>query len=634
MKRWRRRERPIKDAREEANVFRLRAMVALALIGVGFGLLGLRFFQLQVIQHDEFTTRSEANRVRLRALAPNRGLIYDRNGRLLADNQPAYRLQLVPEQVEDMSATLNALSELVTLTDEDRKRFEELLAARPSFQSIPVRLRLDDDDTARFAVNRHRFTGVDIVPYETRVYPLGKDLAHVLGYVGRLGPRDLERVDATNYAATSHIGKTGIERFYESSLHGLVGFERVEINAQGRVLRVLESEPAEAGADLYLTIDARLQQAAREALGGRAGAIVAVDPTSGEVLAMVSAPSYDPNDFVNGISNTMYQALIRSPKRPLFNRALQGGYEPGSTVKPYVALAGLDLGVIAPDHTVTSRGFYKLPGQAREYRDWRKGGHGTVDVTEAIAQSVNTYFYELAVDLGIDRMHTFLAQFGFGEPTGLDLLGETDGILPSRTWKRAVHGQPWYPGETVIAGIGQGFMVTTPLQLARAVTVLATRGEAHRLHLLQAAVDPRTETRSIVETIPERVGLTDFAHWELVIDGMEKVMHGTRGTARAAMAEATFRMAGKTGTAQVYGRKDDDEDEDERDDDEIPEHLRNHALFVGFAPIEAPRIAVAVVVEHGGSGSTVAAPVGRAVVDAYLDLLTPIGDVLAGGETP
>lgn len=618
------RHKLLKDAHQEVQLFRRRATVGLLLISLAMALVATRFAYLQVLRHDEFETRSEANRVRVRALAPNRGLIFDREGRLLADNRPAYRLELVPEQVRDIPRVLDELAAIVTLDEEDLARFWELRGAQPSFRSIPVRLRLTEHEAARFAVNRHRFTGVDIVPYETRVYPFGESLAHVLGYVGRITSDDLARLaastadDASDYAATSHMGRTGIERSYERLLHGKVGYERVEINAQGRVLRVLEHVPPRAGTDLYLTIDAALQQAALAALGGRAGAIVVVDPASGEVLALASAPSFDPNAFVNGISRAAYAELVRSPGRPLFNRALQGGYEPGSTIKPYVALAGLELGVIEPEATIFSTGAFRLPGQEREYRDWRPGGHGKVTAREAISQSVNTFFYQLAVELGIDRMHDYLGQFGFGAPTGIDLLGEKEGILPSRAWKRATLGQPWFPGETVIAGIGQGFMVTTPLQLARAVAVLAARGEVHRLHLLRSALDPQAVTRTVVETQPEQIAAIDWNHWELVVEGMEGTLHDPQGTARAAMADGPgFRMAGKTGTAQVYGRQDDAAG---ASPDELPEHLRHHALFVGFAPVDAPQVAIAVVVEHGGSGSRVAAPVARAVMDAWFSL--------------
>ena len=610
--------KPIRDAARESAIFRGRALTAIALILVAFAVLCGRFAWLQLAQHESLSTRSEENRLRLRAISPSRGLIYDRWGTLLADNRPAYRLEVIPEQVEDLEATLSAIASIVYLTEDDLDRFRELRAARRPFSSIPLRLRLANHEAAAFAVNRHLFEGVDIVPYLSRHYPEGGDLAHVVGYVGRLGPADLQQVDENRYAATTHIGKTGVERYYEDSLHGDVGYEQIEVNAQGRVLsRLVEKEPT-AGSDIYLTIDARLQRIASDALGGKTGAVVAIDPANGEVLALVSEPGFDPNLFVNGISQRDYSLLLNAPTRPLFNRALRGGYEPGSTIKPYVALAGLELGVIETGTTVFSRGFFQLPGQERRYRDWIREGHGRVNVVEAIAQSVNVFFYQLAVDLGIDRMHDYLQQFGFGATTGIDLGGEAAGILPSSAWKRGARGEPWYPGETVIAGIGQGFMVTTPLQLAHAVSILAARGTVYQPHLLRGTARPGQQVAPAVTLPFNSVLIAEQNHWETVLQGMEGVLHGERGTARRVMADRPgFRMAGKSGTAQVYGSP---QEGPELEMSDIPEHLRHHALFVAFAPVDAPRIAVAVVVEHGGGGSTVAAPVARQVVEGYLNL--------------
>ena len=440
----------------------------------------------------------------------------------------------------------------------------------------------------------------------------------MVGYVGRLGPADLQQVDENRYAATTHIGKTGVERYYENTLHGEVGYEQIEVNAQGRVLnRIIELEPT-AGSDVYLTIDARLQRIASEAMAGRTGAVVAIDPANGEVLALVSEPGFDPNSFVNGISQQQYSQLLNAPGRPLFNRALRGGYEPGSTIKPYVALAGLELGVIDASTTVFSRGYFQLPGQERRYRDWKREGHGRVNVAEAIAQSVNVFFYELAVELGIDRMHDYLEQFGFGEATGIDLGGEAAGILPSTAWKRAARSEPWYPGETVIAGIGQGFMVATPLQLAHAVSILAARGTVYQPHLLRATARPDHVASPAVALPINDVVIGEQSHWEMVLQGMEGVLHSERGTARRVMADQPgFRMAGKSGTAQVYGSP---QEGPELEMSDLPENLRHHALFVAFAPVDAPRIAVAVVVEHGGGGSSVAAPLARQVIEGYLNL--------------
>ncbi len=604
--------KPLRDAVREARLFRVRAMTALAVVIGCFAVLAGRFFYLQVVKHEEFITRSEDNRVKVRALPPNRGLIFDRRGRILADNRPAYRLEMIPEQVAEIDATLDQLAQLIAITAEDRERFYKLKEARPSFQGVAVRLRLSESEVARFAVDRHRYPGVDIVPYQTRVYPQGEEFAHVLGYVRQLDAEDLAQVDATEYSATTHIGKTGIERYYEKRLHGRVGHERVEINVQGRVLGSLERAPPVAGDNIYLTIDARLQSVAAQALGNSTGAIVAVEPASGEILALVSKPSFDPNRFADGISVAEYRALVNSPERPLFNRATQGGYEPGSTLKPYIALAGLELGVIPLDHTVYSRGYYQLPGQSHRYRDWKREGHGRVDVVQAIAQSVNVYFYQLAFDLGIDNIHDYLAQFGFGAPTGIDLHGEAVGILPSREWKQRNHHLPWYPGETVITGIGQGFTVATPLQLAKAVATIAARGRVPQIRLLRRIAGGGSVGTGAE---PVHIPVRDAEHWEAVVTGMTQVAHGLRGTAREiARDQPPYLIAGKTGTAQVYAL---DEDET-RDEDEIPRHLRHHALFIGFAPADRPRIAVVVVAEHGGGGARVAAPIAREVIDAWL----------------
>ncbi len=624
--------KPLRDAVRENQVFRARALTGLVLVGLAFCILVARFTWLQVFQHEEFTTRSEDNRVKLRALAPNRGLIYDRKGRILADNRPAYRLELIPEQVEDLDLTLAELGALFPISEDDLERFQKLKKARHSFQSVPVRFRLTESEVARFAIDRHRFPGVDIVPYQTRVYPMGPEFAHVLGYVGRLDAEDLKRVDASRYSATAHIGKTGIESYYESELHGDVGHERVEINVQGRVLGSLEREPPASGKNLYLTIDAELQQVAMQALSGYTGAIVAVEPLTGDLLALVSAPSFDPNQFIGGVSRENYQTLISSPDRPLFNRALQGGYEPGSTLKPYIALAGLESGTIPLSHTVFSSGFFQLPGQDRRYRDWKRGGHGSVDVVGAIEQSVNVFFYQLAYDLGINSIHDYLAQFGFGQPTGIDLRGESSGILPSTQWKRQVHGLPWYPGETVITGIGQGFTVTTPLQLAQAAAVIAARGHSPRIHLMDRLQDPASGDWEAPTRQELNVPIVDNRNWEAVIQGMARVIHGERGTARPYWGNASpYQFAGKSGTAQVYGL----EEGEEYVEEEVATHLRHHALFIAFAPVESPQIAVSVVVEHGGGGARVAAPIARRVIDAYLgdgSALSMAGTEAAGSD--
>lgn len=593
----------IRDERaERALVGRRLRLVAVLMCAAVLGLAG-RFGYLQLAQSETFAARADSNRVRLQAVAPNRGLILDRNGRVLAENRAAYRLVLVPERTPDVDGTLAEIDALVGLDAEERRRFNEHHARSRAFQPVTVKSNLDADQVARLAIHRHLLDGVDVEPYLTRHYPHGALLAHVLGYVGRLDTDDLRTLDADNYRASTHTGKTGIERHYEAVLHGRSGVERVETNAQGRVIRVLERTAPVPGEDVQLSLDLELQREAVAAMGLHAGAVVAMDIASGEVLALVSQPGFDPNLFVHGISRTDYRRLLSSPHRPLFNRFLSGGYEPGSTVKPFLALAGLEAGLITPETRVFSSGEFRLPGHSRRYRDWRAGGHGWVVLESALEESVNTYFYQLAVDLGIDRISRELALFGFGQPTGLDVPGEQTGVLPSRSWKRQALGQAWFPGETVITGIGQGFIVVTPLQLAWATAALAGHG---------IAAPPRLA----VESEPVRVVRHDPAHFEAVIRGLEAVVHGERGTARVLADQVPVRVAGKTGTSQVFGRA---QDEPERDTEELPEFLRNHALFTAFAPADAPRIAVAVVVEHGGGGARVAAPVAGRVLQHALE---------------
>ena len=584
-----------------AGRFRFLVVVVLALLV----LLGWRYGHLQLGAHELYAARADDNRIRLRALAPNRGLILDRHGRVLAENQPAYRLVVVPERTSGLDETIAELSSIVEISADELRRFQQQRQRSRRFEPLTLKTNLDEHQVARLAIERHRLPGVEIEPYLTRHYPHRQELAHVVGYIGRIDTRDLARLDRDQYRATTHVGKTGIERRYEPMLHGRAGLERVETNARGRVLRVLERTNPVPGQNLVLTLDLELQQAAVEALGDRAGAVVAIAVDTGEVLALVSHPGFDPNLFVHGISQTDYNELLAHPQRPLFNRFLSGGYEPGSTIKPFIALAGLDSGAITPSTRVFSRGWFQLPGHSRRYRDWRRGGHGWVDLELALAESVNVYFYQLAVDLGIDRISRELALFGFGRATGLDLPGEGNGVLPTRAWKRATLGEAWYPGETVITGIGQGFTVVTPLQLAHATAALAGRGVTAPPRL----VGTGEPVRMVVHGEPV---------WDAVFQGMAAVIHGASGTARAVAREVPVRMAGKTGTAQVFGMPDDEDLEDQRD--ELPEHLRNHALFIGFAPLEDPRIAISVVAEHGGGGASVAAPVGATVIARAMEL--------------
>lgn len=578
----------------ERRIWFLTGFMLLALLG-----LLSRFAQLQLLEHGAFAARAENNRVRLRAIAPNRGLILDRAGRVLAENRPAYRLVMVPERVDDIPGMLDQVDRRVGLSAAEREQFRIARLRNRPFQAVTIKGNLDEQQVATLALDRHRLHGLEIEPYLTRHYPYGEALAHVLGYVARLDESDLKRLDTDNYRATTHTGKSGIERYYESLLHGQSGVERVETNARGRMIRVLERTDPVPGQDLTLSLDLDLQLAAIDALGEHPGAVVALDIKTGGVLALVSKPGFDPNRFVRGISHSHYRELLESPRRPLFNRFLAGGYEPGSTVKPFIALAGLASGNITPETRVFSSGAYRLPGHSREYRDWRKGGHGWVDLKSALEQSVNSYFYDLARNLGIDRISRELALFGFGQPTGIDLPGEFDGVLPSRSWKRRALGQAWFPGETIITGIGQGFIVATPLQLAYATATLGGRGEAAAPRLVE------------LEPGAQRVE-HDPAHWEAVFEGMHAVVHGTRGTARAIARDIPVEIGGKTGTSQVFGRPD---EEFEIEPEELPWFLRNHALFIAFAPFDDPRIAIAVVAEHGGGGSSVAAPVAAEVIE-------------------
>lgn len=605
---------PLKDQALEGRQFTSRANAAFLIILAAIGLLGLRFVYLQLISYEEFSARSINNQVRIVPVAPNRGLIYDRRGRPVAENRPAYRMELVPEKVGDVEQTIMALGLIIDLPDDVFEKFEESRKRYRVFDSVPLKFNLTEDEVAHFAVVRHRFNGVEIVPYLARFYPYGDLLTHVLGYVGRLDVDDLNRVDEGNYRGTTHIGKVGIERYYENELHGTNGIEKIETNVQGRILKVLERENPVHGDDLILALDVQVQQVAWDALGDRPGAVVAIDPNDGSVLALVSKPAFDPNLFVHGISGKDYRAILEAPGRPLFNRPLLGGYEPGSTLKPFIGLAGLELGVRSAEDRVFSSGQYFMPGVSRGYRDWKKGGHGWVRMIEALEQSVNTYFYQLALDLGIDRMHDYLAQFGFGTPTGLDLLGENSGVLPSREWKRAQFSEPWYPGETVIAGIGQGFNVTTPVQLANAVATLANGGTRYEPRLLYAAKHVGNQQADKIQApVALQVPVNNAANWGLIHAGMRRVVHGEKGTARSIRPDSGFEIAGKSGTAQVAAQA-----ADEDMDETTASNLRHHALFIAYAPYDHPTIAVAVVVEHGGGGSREAAPVARAVIDAWL----------------
>ncbi|HHJ35919.1 MAG TPA: penicillin-binding protein 2 [Gammaproteobacteria bacterium] len=606
----------VSDHSHEASTFKFRAIVAAVICLLM--LLGLltRLAWLQIVDYAHFSDLSEHNRIRLMELPPTRGLIYDRNGVVLAENKPTFHLEIIPEQVDDMEQTLKGLAEIVTISEAELERFKEQLKVRRSFQRISLRTRLSEDEVARLAVNRHRFPGVDINARLSRFYPQGETTAHVVGYVGRINQKDLTVIDEGNYRGTTHIGKTGLEKYYESELHGQVGRQNVEVNAQGRILRVIDKVAPIPGNDLTLNLDIELQRQAEKALGDLAGAVIAIEPHTGAVVVFVSKPGFDPNLFVHGISHKNYDALRHDIDKPLFNRAIFGQYPPGSTFKPFLGLAGIEQRSFGVRESIYCKGHYLLPGDdtERKYRDWKKEGHGTVDLTKAIEQSCDVYFYELAYRAGIDHMHDFMAKFGFGSRTGIDLLGERKGILPSTEWKKRTHGRVWYPGETLIAGIGQGYMLTTPVQLAVATAALASRGEKIVPRLLKEVHNTQDGTVKKREPSRTMIELHQESHWDVMFNAMKKVVHGTWGTARATGWSMKFKMAGKTGTAQVFGIAQDEE----YDEETVAKKLRDHGLFIGFGPVEDPVLAVAVVAENGEHGSRMA-PIARDLIKRYME---------------
>jgi penicillin-binding protein 2 len=619
---------PIKDHHSEKRLFITRVILASVFSILLLGIVIARLIQLQIVEHELYAEQSQGNRIRIEAVPPTRGLIFDRRGKVLAENLPAYQLELIPEQVPDLDDTLKRLAVIGLIKDEDIPRFNGLARSGPRFKPIALRFRLSDEEIANFAVQRPRFPGVDLQPRLVRHYPDGDLIAHAIGYVGALSTADLQRLDEAAYAGTSHTGKTGVEHFNEDLLHGEVGFRQVVTNARGRQVPIetrdyadsaAERESPVPGANIYLSLDLDLQRVAFEALDGRRGAVVAIDPNNGEILALVSSPSFDPNSFATGMSPSEYNTLQNDRDRPLFNRAVRGSYPPGSTIKPMLSLAALEVGATNLTRRSMCFGWYSLPGSSHRYRDWRPEGHGEVDLHDAIEQSCDVYFYEISRDIGIDNMHLYLDQFGLGRNTGIDMAGESDGLVPSREWKRGAFreraDQVWFPGETIIASIGQGYMLATPLQLANATAALATRGQRFRPRLVAAYEDPLSGRRTLIAPEPlPAVQIDDPFYWQNVINAMHDVMQSPTGTARASGLGAPYQMAGKSGTAQVFTVAQDEE----YDEEEIDERLRDHALFIAFAPLEAPEIAVAVIIENGSSGSRIAAPVARAVMDQHL----------------
>ena len=601
----------LKDHEKDARLVRNRVVVGAIAVVLLVCVLIARLYYLQIIQYDYHSTLSKNNRVHVQPIPPTRGLIFDRNGVIVADNRPSFSLSMTRERAGNWQEVLDTIVEVLELTEDDRALFEKRMRqGRRPFEPVPILFELNEEQIARVAVNQFRLPGVEVVAQLVRHYPQGAHFAHSVGYVGRINEKELKTLDPVNYSGTHHIGKTGIERFYEDALHGQVGYEEVETNARGRVLRVLKRTDPKPGKDIVLSLDIKLQEAAEAALGGRRGAVVALDPRTGEVLAMVSQPSFDPNLFVTGISFKAYAELRDSIDRPLFNRVLRGLYPPGSTIKPAVAIAGLDSGVVNASSRVFDPGYYQLPNYDHKYRNWNRSGDGWVDLDTAIMRSNDTYFYDLAHKMGIDRLSSYMNKFGIGQRVSLDMFEESAGLMPSREWKRATRRQAWFPGETLILGIGQGYMQATPLQLAQATALIANKGVWNRPHLAKTI-----EGQPPVDENPmANIVLRDKSDWAKVTHGMEQVMHNARGTARKAALGAQYRIAGKSGTAQVVAIK----QGEKYDRNKLQERHRDHALFVAFAPAEAPQIVVSVMVENGESGSGVAAPVVRQIMDAWL----------------
>jgi penicillin-binding protein 2 len=605
----------LKDSKEESRLIAKRVYFSGVVILLLIIMIIARVFYLTVLQHDHFTTLSKSNRVKITPIPPIRGLIYSRDGVVLAENKPTFSLEVIPEQIDDVDKLIGQLKKIISIDSNDVERFKRSLKKQRRFENVALRYNLNEEEVALFSVNRHRFPGVDVIAGLNRYYPLNEELVHTIGYVARIDEDDVKQLNASNYSGTTHIGKLGIEKSYESILHGDVGYQQVEVNAQGRVIRVLERTAPKPGENLHLTIDLSLQKIAIDALKNRRGAIVAMDPENGDILTFVSSPGYDPNKFVNGIDSKSYNALLSSKDKPLINRAIQGKYPPGSTIKPLLGLVGLENGVRNMTNEFWCPGWFSLKGHDHRYRDWKKQGHGHTDLHKAITQSCDVYFYILAYELGINRIHEGLSRFGLGKESGIDISGESNGLLPSREWKRRALGQAWFPGETLIMGIGQGYALTTPIQLAKATASLANKGNVVRPRLVSSTSNSITnEVKDLPPVTENKINLGNKNNWDEIINSMRDVVHGVGGTAWRSGLNAKYEFAGKTGTAQVIGIAQDKEYKKE----EIAEEFQDHALFIAFAPVESPKIAVAIIVENGGGGSKTAAPIARKMFDQFM----------------
>jgi len=609
----------LKNVEQEVGRFRMRLAAAAAFVLFAFRLLTARLVYLQVYKHDELSTQAENNRIAVVPIVPNRGLILDRNGVVLANNYSAYTLEITPGKLEaSLDSTIDKLAEIVDIQSRDRKRFKRLAEENKSFESLPIRTKLTDEEVARFMAQRFRFAGVDIKARLFRNYPLGEVGSHLIGYIGRINEAEQEKIDDSddeaNYRGTQYIGKLGVEQSYESELHGIAGFEEMETSAGGHPVRRLKSNPPTPGNALVMSIDIRLQALVEELFGDRRGALVAIDPRNGEILAFVSKPNFDPNLFVDGIDLENWKALNESLDKPLLNRALRGTYSPGSTYKPFMALAALTLGKRNPQQAIFDPGFFNFGGHT--FRDDKEGGHGSVDMYKSIVQSCDTYYYQLANDLGVDAMHDFMAPLGFGQLTGIDIQGERDGVLPSTEWKRKAYKkkemQKWYAGETISLGIGQGYNTFTMLQLAQATATLANWGKRYKPHLVKLVenIDTKQQRRQVGEELPPLPWKQEHVAF------IHKAMYGVtqEGTSRTSFVNAPYQSGGKTGTAQVIGIKQDQKYDEKR----VKEAHRDHALFIAYAPADDPKLAMAILVENGGHGGDTAAPIARQVFDYYL----------------
>ena len=608
----------IRDHSAEANLFARRAFVSVFFVIAFMLLILINLYDLQVRQFEDYQTQSNGNRIKVLPVAPNRGLIYDRNGVILAENRPVFSLEVVPEEVDDLEQTLAEITQLMDITPAEITRFHRDRKRQRRFKPVALRQQLSHDDVALFSANQHKFAGVTIEARLSRFYPFRDTLTHMLGYVARINKRDVQKLKANgeeaNYAATHDIGKQGVEKFHERILHGKVGFQQVEVNNKGRIIRVLDFQPPTPGKDIVLNIDITLQQKAQEELAGRRGSVVITDVKTGGVLALYSSPSYDPNLFVHGISQTEYSKLLNSKYSPLLNRATQGRYPPASTIKPHLALLGLEEGVIDSETEIRDRGVYQLRNVSHVWRDWKKYGHGKVDVTKSIEVSCDTFYYDLAYRLGIDRIHDSMSQFGFGEFTGIDLYEESQAILPSRGWKRARFNEPWYIGDTISVGIGQSYWNATPLQLANSLNILVNRGRKFTPTLLKGFL---VEGELVDEPLKEStvIAVKNEANWDIVLDSLYGTVNREHGTAHSAYRGAKYIAAGKTGTAQLFTIAQDAEYEAES----VNENLRDNAMYIGYAPYDDPQISIAVAIENVGGGGSNAAPLARHVMDYYFE---------------